>query len=468
MGVRGSGSAGSDQAQPEVPRPSTGVAGAGDRPPSGNLRTLDMVRGLAAASVVVFHLGQRTAFLGLSIPASAVGETGVQVFFVLSGYLIATSILAPRDFSARDYAWKRAFRILPLYYASIVAVLIGNYVFGGDATSLWDIGAHLVFLHGLIPGYQTALSGVLWTLSIEMFFYGLMLLLASRFRRPGEGWLIALAMLAIGLTWRVVVSLTFGGRPAQVLFLDTQLIGAADVFACGLIVALIVHEGRLERWRSSRTTAAAGLGVALVGGVVALRIFDLHSGHLYWSTRPLTILFPFGYALVCALCVLCIVRFEGLWSPALRWSGVAVLGVISYSIYLLHPLVLSALYKSYGGAHPKGPVWVLIPVSLVASLIAAVIGYRLIEAPCIRARRGLTTGNGFLAKFGGPRPGETHVPSAPTHPWAGLTTAIIGVAAMATFAVAMAMVSHTPTIHTAAPMTPSSTSVVVASRGVPH
>jgi peptidoglycan/LPS O-acetylase OafA/YrhL len=223
------------------PAPATALA-------SRNLRTLDLLRGLAAMAVVVFHVGDRTRLLGFRIPGSMLGEVGVQMFFVLSGFLIATSVLAPQEFSARDYGWKRAFRILPLYYLLLVVVLVGNAVFVSRVRASPTSGVHLVLLHGLFPFYQTAINGVLWTLSIEWLFYGRMLLLAHRFRRPGEGWLIAGTMLVVGVAWRTRISIAYRGHASQLDFLDKQLIGAADVFACGMIVALLVHEGRGRSW----------------------------------------------------------------------------------------------------------------------------------------------------------------------------------------------------------------------------
>jgi peptidoglycan/LPS O-acetylase OafA/YrhL len=390
-------------------------------PGSRNLRTLDLLRGLAAMAVVVFHLGQRTTLLGLSIPASAVGEVGVQMFFVLSGFLIATSVLAPRQFSARDYGWKRAFRILPLYYFALVVVLVGNAVFSGQGTSVADIGAHLVLLHGLFPHYQTAISGVLWTLTIEWLFYGLLLLLATRIRRPGEGWVIAIVMLAAGLAWRTWISVVYRGHPAQLDFLDKQLIGATDVFACGIIAALVVYEGRARDWWWDRRRAGVGLAIAVAGIVGGLWLFDQHAGVRFWSSQPMVIFWPLGFAAACALCVLCIQRFEAPWRAVLGWTGLAFLGLVSYSIYLLHPLIISGIYQAYGARHPRGPVWLLIAVALVAIVAVCAVSYRVVEEPFLRARRRWTTGSGPLA----PHPAEDDGPPAEPRPWAGLVGAVI-------------------------------------------
>ena len=380
--------------------PTTRPPVAAARPRSRNLRTLDLLRGLAAMAVVMFHIGERTSLAGFKIPGSAVGEVGVQMFFVLSGFLIATSVLAPRRFSARDYGWKRVFRILPLYYVALVVVLVGNAVFGQPGSSITDIGAHVVLLQGLFPHYQTAISGVLWTLTIEWLFYGLMLLLAFRFRRPGEGWLIAGTMLVVGVAWRTWISIAYRGHAVELEFLDKQLIGAADVFACGMIVALLVHEGRGRGWWHDGRRAGTGLILGAVGVVVGLVIFDAHAGTRFWSSQPMIIAWPLGFAVVCAVCVLCIQRFEGPWRSVLGWTGLAYLGLISYGVYLLHPLVASAVYQAYGGRHPRGPAWVLIPAVLIVTIVGASSPTGSSRSRSFVARSRLTTGSGPLA----PRP----------------------------------------------------------------
>ena len=227
-------------------------------PRSRNLRTLDLLRGLAAMAVVIFHVGQRTSLVGFAIPGAAAGEVGVQMFFVLSGFLIATSVLAPhssppgttagsgRFASSRCTTWPS----WPSSSATPCSASRGR----ASPTS----ASHVVLLQGLFPHYQTAISGVLWTLTIEWLFYGLMLLLAFRFRRPGEGWLIAGAMLVVGVAWRTWISIAYRGHAFELEFLDKQLIGAADVFACGMIVALLVHEGRGQSGGATEVEPASG------------------------------------------------------------------------------------------------------------------------------------------------------------------------------------------------------------------
>ena len=331
-----------------------------------------------------------------------------------------------------------------------MVVLVGNAVFRQPGTSVTDIGVHLVLLHGLFPYYQTAISGVLWTLSIEWLFYGLMLLLAMRFRRPGEGWLIAGAMLVVGVAWRTWISIAYRGHAGSLDFLDKQLIGAADVFACGMIVALLVHEGRGRKWWHDGRRAGVGLVVAVVGIVAGLVVFDAHAGTRFWSSQPMIIAWPLGFAIACGLCVLCIQRFEAPWRGVLGWTGLAYLGLISYGIYLLHPLVASAVYQAYGARHPRGPVWVLIPAILIVTVVLCVVTYRLIEQPALRSRRSLTTGTGPLA----PRvssddedwPDDEEWPD--DHPplalpsWAGLVAAVVGVALVTAIAVAGAGSPH--------------------------
>ena len=170
---------------------------------SGPLPALDALRAVAAVAVVFAHLYTVFAFRGTLITWARAGDVGVYVFFVLSGYLIAASVLAPVHFDRRGYMLRRATRILPLYYATIVVSVL--FI---DATPLTtahgrlDIAAHLLLIHNLWRDFRYSINGVFWTLSVEWLFYLLMVALAPLLRRPRIGWVTCGAMIGTGLVWR--------------------------------------------------------------------------------------------------------------------------------------------------------------------------------------------------------------------------------------------------------------------------
>jgi peptidoglycan/LPS O-acetylase OafA/YrhL len=290
------------------------------------------------------------------------------------------------------------FRILPLYYVSIVIVLVANAVLGQSPTGFGNIVAHVGLVQTLFVNYRVAINSVLWTLSIEWMFYVLMLLVALRFRRRRQGWAIAIGMLVLGVGWRIWISVAYKGEAIQLNFLDKQLPGAADAFACGMIVALLVQNPRVRAWAAHRRVAIVGLTVSLIGMAVGLRIFDHWAGTVYWSSQAMVIAWPLGFSVACAGCVLFIRCFEEPLGPVLKWTGLAYLGLISYSIYLFHTLVITALYRGYGATHPRGPVWLLLPAVLVGTIVVSAVTYHFVERPFIHLRRRWSRPGGSTAR----------------------------------------------------------------------
>ena len=379
---------------PAAEDPATGPALVHAQHPGGssNKRTLEALRGLAAMAVLVFHLGKPMAALGVHIPGYLAGETGVQMFFVLSGYLIGSSVLAPTRFSGRDYSWKRVFRILPLYYFSILfGLLLVNAGPLMSRSGLKDIAVHLVLLQILSTHYRGSINGVLWTLSIEWLFYIFMLVIAGTFRRHTAGWVVAEAMVVLGLGWRVWIWLVYQGHPAALNDLYKQLPGLADVFGCGMILALIMHDPHLRAWCSRLSVAALGLIASVVAMVVLLVVFDANSPSAtrehYWSSPPMIVFWPFAFAVACAGVVLFIQRFELGLRPVLRWTGLGYLGLISYSLYIMHTYVVTNMFRSYAQAQPDVPAWLMIPAVIAMSILLCSVTFYLVEQPFMRVRR---------------------------------------------------------------------------------
>ncbi len=364
---------------------------------SSNKRTLDVLRGLAAMAVLIFHLGAPMALLGVKIPGYLAGEAGVQMFFVLSGYLIGASILNPRQLSRREYIWKRVFRILPLYYFSIVvALLLVNANPLMSRSGIKDIIAHILLIQIFFAKYRTAINGVWWTLSIEWLFYIFMLIVAKAFRGPRSGWLVATGMLVLGVVWRVWMWETYQGHPTSLNNLYKQLPGLADIFACGMFLALIMHDPRMRAWCSHKTRAAIGLAVSSVAVVALLWKYDAESPsvapQLYWHSPWMVIVWPLAFGVACAGVVLCIQRFEDPLRPVLKWTGLAYLGIISYSLYLMHPFVLGTMFRAYRHSQPAAAAWLMIPYVITMTIVLCSVTFYLVEQPFMRMRRQWTSG----------------------------------------------------------------------------
>ncbi len=148
------------------------------------LAALDAVRALAAIGVVLTHVAAVLVFRGMPLRWASIGDAGVLVFFVLSGYLIASSVLRPTRFDVRGYMIRRALRILPLYYASMLVALVlidPTPLLSGPGRA--DVATHVVLLHGLSRGMRYSIAGIWWTLTVEWLFYVFMAIVGVTFRR---------------------------------------------------------------------------------------------------------------------------------------------------------------------------------------------------------------------------------------------------------------------------------------------
>ena len=342
---------------------------------------IDGLRAIAVGSVVVFH-----AFPWL-VPG---GYVGVDVFFVISGFLITTNILgglSTGTFTIRGFYDRRVRRIFP----ALAVVLATTYALGW--VTLFDkefeqLGKHVAggafFVSNLFlwaeAGYFDTASEVkplvhLWSLGIEEQFYivwPLVLWAMSRFgRRTGSTLVASTALLMAGsFTLGLLALDSVGGYYSPINRFWELLIGA---------LLAIVSFGRLtpllERLGERRAHAGATLGMALV--IVPMFALDGTSSFPGWNAIPPTV----GAALLIA-------------SGPTTWWGRHVLshrlmigiGLISYPLYLWHwPLLVYARIMS-SGVPAAG-----IRVGAVAiAVVLSYLTYRLVERPLrFNRRRGV-------------------------------------------------------------------------------
>jgi len=340
---------------------------------------LDGLRAVAVAGVLVYHhVGGFSDRLGQG------GLLGVDVFFVLSGFLITSLLLTEHRTTGRIHFagfWlRRARRLLPALLAALLfALVLGYLVYSPrDQAELRDdvyftLGYiqnwHIVFWNGPIDSpFAHA-----WSLSVEEQFYLVWplvlagLLAFTRRRRALLGWVI-LGLAVVGAIW-TVYRYSVGHSPAY-FGTDTRaqelLLGAA--FACL----------PLEWVRGRRDRALDLLGLALLAGLVALFLFVGLSSAWYSGG-----FFVFGIGVVVVIAAA--IRPDGVTRRVLSVRPLVAIGTISYGLYLYHfPIYHWITPEALGlSASP------LFAVRLAVTTVVAVISYRLLEAP-IRRGRGST------------------------------------------------------------------------------
>ena len=337
----------------------------------GRLDGLQALRAVAALAVVVFHAGR---YVAGSLPEAAWnwGEYGVDVFFVLSGFVMAWATRPGAD--AATFFARRLARIAPMYWlataAMATALLLQPSLFHAAVLDPAHVAKSLAFIPHFNPGTPNEVWPLFvpgWTLNYEMYFYLLFALTLPWVASAGRRVLALSAALLLGL----FLARTFGDvrLHAWVAFLADPIVLE---FAFGMTLAWGVRRfGPLPR-------PLAG-GLALVG-VVALI-----------ATAPL------GARVVCAggsavAMVLALASYPELRSHAGR--ALTRLGDASYTLYLIQPFVIGVLWVGWRGtplASGVAGAWSFIGLSLLASALVALPIHRWIEQPLTRwVTRGLT------------------------------------------------------------------------------
>ncbi len=331
----------------------TGATAAGDR-----FLELDMLRGVAAMAVVLFHLTSRFGdifgFPGTPVLTVPLGFYGVHLFFVISGMVIFLTI--ERSRSALDFVLARAGRLLPAYWGAVTLTFLVVSAAGlpGVVLTTRDYAWNLTMLQRFVAVQDV--DGVYWTLQVELVFYVAMLgVLAFRsIHRIGAILLVWLAALTIDGGSGFLAHEGLESSRVQLV----SLYGYAPLFIAGIVLHLRRVRGRwtwgpacllawalaVFAWRSpvEATTVVVGV-VATVD--LAIR------GHL----RRLAV------------------------SP-LVW-----LGMVSYPLYLVHQHVGYVVLRA---AYARGvPTHAGLALAAGVVLVLAVALHRLIERPCRRRIR---------------------------------------------------------------------------------
>jgi peptidoglycan/LPS O-acetylase OafA/YrhL len=346
-------------------------------PPRNSMRAyrpdIDGVRAVAVIAVVLYHAGT---------PLISGGFTGVDIFFVISGYLIGGRILAEIStgtFSFLRFYQRRAKRILPAFFLVIAFTFLAAmvllspfeaYIFAKSAiASLLSI-SNIYF--GVNANYfQTAneLKPLLmtWSLGIEEQFYAvipiLMILLARIRRSLLLPTIISMCAISFLFTWTYLKSspsMAFYSLPARVWELGTGVALAA--------FELSPKRTQLSpRW--SQIISLAGLA------------FMLAPVFLFTSATP----FPGAYALPSVFGTAMVIASPASWvnSKLLPLSPLVFVGTISYSWYLWHWPMLAFLRIASAGTLPS----IAAAVAVFLSFVAAVLSYYLVEQPYRRSTR---------------------------------------------------------------------------------
>jgi len=340
---------------------------------------IDGLRAVAILPVVLFHAG---------VPGFGGGFVGVDVFFVISGYLITSIIrgeLQDGGFSFVNFYKRRMRRIFPALFVMLAVSFVAAFIilppsdlqqFSDSLVASTFFYSNIYFLHQ--SGYFATASELMpllhtWSLAVEeQYYFVLPAMLFFSWRLGHRGQMVLMAVLAVASL--VAAQVYLATNPTLAFFvLPTRfwelLLGALAAY----LLAGPAFPGR-------GASGLSWLGLAMILAAVAA----------FSPTTP----FPGVAALLPTLgAVLVILTCDADRGVGrlLAWRGLVMIGLLSYSLYLWHYPMLSFMRHLEGGDRPA-----MLAVAVIASIIAAGLSYRFVEVP-VRMSVRLTTPGGYAS-----------------------------------------------------------------------
>lgn len=328
---------------------------------------LQILRAIAAFLVLFVHIDLFARPLGIETRWLEFGNAGVDLFFVLSGFLMVhTASRKPPAASA--FAANRVLRVVPLYWVCTLAVFLIAAtlpeLLGATRASWLELLKSLMFIPFVKSnGLAMPVLFVGWTLNYEMFFYAVfaafLWLTRSNVRRT--------AFLSIGMLALIVIfGAWFRSAPVEVRFFTHPIVLE---FALGMGVALALGQDR---------TIPRGMALPLLAVALASLIY----GALLGSGLPRAIVCGIPAAIV----LLCAVSLERSGN-CLRHRTVQLLGDASYALYLTHAFVLQGIGKLLPAKASTTTVLLAMVGAFALAQCLAILVHMMVERPMTRRLR---------------------------------------------------------------------------------
>lgn len=352
--------------------------GAAARPSRVPLASIQVMRGIAALAVAIYHthlILSQPRYGGIDLWGAVAGKgwTGVNFFFVLSGFIIPYAHHADigRPERAGHYLMRRFTRVYPIYWVFLTGFLAAIAMGLGTLEFSWAwpniLGSYLLLQIVPVP---TLPLHVAWTLFYEIFFYFMFLLLILD-RRIGSVVIGLWGAAVIG--WGLIL-----GHDTNYWYLHSWNL----YFALGALAYV-----GYRRWEGRPGLPFLIAGFLMLGGLLAAGLVGNHLGTVQEHPRTLLLLGP-PFALILLGAVLIDRRRR--WKPA---AALALPGEASYAIYLVHSPVISALAQANRTLTRHGHIighHLLYVVVALVSVASGLIAHLLVERPLLRGIRSIT------------------------------------------------------------------------------
>jgi len=357
-------------------------------------RALDGLRGVAILMVILFHYN---FILGI-------GWAGVQLFFVLSGYLITTILVKEKDnplgFYLKRFYWRRTLRIFPLYYAYLIfigLVFLVLHIPEDYLSTLPFLATYTFNFYPLVKmySYEDIFFTHFWSLSVEEQFYLVWPLVVFIFIRK-QLQIILIAIIVLSPLVRLSL--------AELMSINTNLpnyyvgqtvyrftLGQWDGFAFGALIP--VFNLSIKKIASGRLLLAAFILVVCAGLVNGYSLSQAglqvpFSSMGYPIAETANYQHVWSYTLLNLVFVLVIIHITNTTSTThksirilLENNFMVYIGRISYGLYVYHWLVWMAFGKYLQGVFPSD--WIGLPVYFGVCIAIASVSYYVLEKPIL-------------------------------------------------------------------------------------
>jgi peptidoglycan/LPS O-acetylase OafA/YrhL len=324
--------------------------------------TLDGWRGIAILMVIVTHL--QAGLLGYAWGGHQwlnMGQHGVGIFFVLSGYLITARLLNEEKINLRRFYLRRFFRLMPCAWTYLLAVIVFAQLTRLPLVGI-DLWSSLFFFRNYFPAipHMYALTAHFWSLSLEEQFYlGWPLLLAL----TGRTW--ALRFAVAGTVASAVYRFCHWRACTETPMMNLHTEVRVDALLLGCTMAILLRHDKARAWIRQH-------GAELLWFCIPAFMWYVYSYH---------VLIPFTESIVIAAMLVCTsMNPSSVIGRALEWKYLKFLGTISYSLYVWQELFLV-------------PHWGWSGIAFLP--FAAIVSWRYIEQPCIRFERKIEKNHSF-------------------------------------------------------------------------
>jgi len=336
--------------------------------------SLDVFRFLAIMAVLWHHTSEGYAWL----PVSQRGFLGVDLFFVISGFLIVTLLLRERDrtggISLRQFYLRRTLRIFPIYYA-ILGGLTAFFLFVKPGSSMAgpffrDLPYQAFYLSNLL-GVGGTLLGITWSLATEEQFYLVW--------PPIEKWLgryaipILLGIIAVNQVINFGFLDQWLGESRQ----HRSILQTTFTPIClGVLLAHALHE---DRWFNRIASVLGRPWTSMVLLPLLLLVGSIPQPDISGWHRLLL------HVLMMLLVASCVIREDNWLYRSLGFGLVRRIGVISYGMYLFHMFVIH-ITRLLIGSERTAPPFTFFLVTAALTIVLAELSFRFYESPFLRLK----------------------------------------------------------------------------------